>query len=85
MTAIGYTTITFSKPIRFRISRADDTVVETETIGRIAQVEDQAVRGAVDFLGFILRLEEGEEITLAELMHRWGEEHVGLLDADPWL
>ncbi|MET4612000.1 hypothetical protein ABIC28_002992 [Rhodococcus sp. PvR044] len=71
------------EPRRFRIRRANDEVIEAMAIGRWDRLETR--RGPRRLEGLILRLPDGKEIALIELLRSWGDEPVEFLDAGPWL
>ncbi len=76
MTQIRYVEVT---PRRFRLQRAKE-VVETQLIGLWRTVPRAGTAERTRLVGWNLRLEDGNEIPLAELMAEWGDTTVGTPD-----
>ncbi|MBF6136645.1 hypothetical protein IU501_27085 [Nocardia otitidiscaviarum] len=80
MTEIRYFEI---DPRRFRLTRANE-VVETKLIGcwkRVPVTEGEFVRGDPT-VGLKLRLKDGREVALDQLILEWGDAAVGTPDYD---
>lgn len=70
-----------SPPRQFRLKRANGDVVETQLVRKLVVIEGG--RPSEDLAGFIVRLEDGTETTLGDLLLHWGETTVGLLNYEP--
>ncbi|WP_043732520.1 hypothetical protein [Nocardia asiatica] len=79
MTLYGFVEV--SPPMRFRLTRANGDVVKTQLVRKLVVIEDG--RPSEDLAGFIVRLEDGTETTLGDLLLHWDETTVGLLDYEP--
>ncbi|MDF2894153.1 MAG: hypothetical protein K0Q46_939 [Rhodococcus erythropolis] len=77
MELIGY--IPLPEPQEFRVVRENDEVVDTLVLGRF--VREGRGHCVVDF---VVR-HENEDVTVCELMRRWGDGAVTLPDADRWI
>ncbi|MFI5720207.1 hypothetical protein [Nocardia sp. NPDC051750] len=67
MDYFGYVEI--EPPRRFRLRRENGEVVETQLIRKRRELPS----GKVDLAHLVLRLEDGTETTLGDLVSEWGE------------
>ncbi|MFF2551802.1 hypothetical protein ACFVUS_12430 [Nocardia sp. NPDC058058] len=63
------------EPRRFRLGRSDKTIVETQLIGlwKVYETDPEKFRRGDNLVGWKVRLDNGREVSVAELMYEWGE------------
>ncbi|MBB5913115.1 hypothetical protein BJY24_001982 [Nocardia transvalensis] len=77
MTEIRYIAV---PPRRFRLNRTDGTVVETTLIGLWRRVPASGAGRDNEIIGCKVRLGDGMEVPLDQLMNEWGETTLGTPD-----